>query len=174
MSFELLVKRLSPKLKGIAYRLNHNNTFFNEEDLYHEALLHLWLKFGEKKLSDKTDSYILQGCYFYLKNYIRMHKDKITPLRIDMQAADADNNLQETLVIKDEKAEHYFDYLNDKLLAEVIQNNGLTSREKELLPFFAQGFTTREIGKRLGISHVRIVKMRKIIRKKCEKYLDRF
>jgi DNA-directed RNA polymerase specialized sigma subunit len=58
------------------------------------------------------------------------------------------------------------------LLADVICNNGLTDKEKSLLPFFAQGLTTREIGGRIGISHVSIVKMRKTICEKCRKYLD--
>lgn len=174
MSFEILVRTLSPKLKGIAYRLNHSFTFFDEEDLYQEALLHLWEEFRAGTLSDKTTSYILQGCYFYLKNYIRTHKDKIIPLSIDVSSPGDEENSKEPLVLKDDNPQRYFDYLNDKLLAELIRNNGLTQCEKELLPFFAQGLTTREIGKRIGISHVRIVKIRKGIRRKCEKYLDKF
>ena len=172
MNFKLLVRRLSPKLKGIAFRLNHSFTFFNEEDLYQEAMVHLWEEFEAGTLSDKTDSYILQGCYFYLKNYIHTHKDKITPLRIDICITEDDENLGKTLVLKDEKSQHYFDYLNDKLLVEVIRNNGLTQREKELLPFFAQGLTTREIGRHLGISHVMVIKLTRAIREKCREHLD--
>jgi len=172
MTFEILVKTLSPKLKAIAYRLNHSFTFFDEEDLYQEALLHLWGEFKSGTLSDKTDSYILQGCYFYLKNYIRTHKDKIILLRIDTHSPEDEENPKEPLALKDDNPQRYFDYLNDKLLAELICNNGLKQREKELLPFFAQGLTTREIGRHLGISHVMVIKLTRAIREKCRKYLD--
>ncbi|MCX5704439.1 MAG: hypothetical protein NT066_08150 [Candidatus Omnitrophica bacterium] len=85
MSFEILLKRISPTLKRIAYRLNGHFSFFNDEDLYQEALIHLWLDFKEGKLSDKTDSYILQGCYFYLKNYIRKNYDKANLISLEKQ-----------------------------------------------------------------------------------------
>jgi RNA polymerase sigma factor (sigma-70 family) len=173
MEFEFLIKRLSAKLKGISYRLNHNFTFFNEEDLYQEALLHLWNALNTGKLNDKTDSYILQGCYFYLKNYIRVHKDKIKPFSLDAHFENEEDQNRESLTIKDERCELFFDRLNDKLLAEVICNNGLTKKEKRLLPLFAEGLTTREIGRCVGISHVRVIKMRREISRKCLKYLDK-
>jgi RNA polymerase sigma factor (sigma-70 family) len=173
MKFGLLVKRLSPKLKGISYRLNHSLTFFNEEDLYQEALVHLWNELNAGSLNDKTDSYILQGCYFYLKNYIRTHKDKIRPFSLDAHFEGEEGQNREPLSIKDERCERFFDYLNDKLLAEVICNNGLTKKEKKLLPLFSEGLTTREIGRRVGISHVRVIKMRREISRKCLKYLDK-
>ena len=77
-----------------------------------------------------------------------------------------------SLCLADRRQEGFLDYLNDKLLAQTISDNGLTPREKELLPLFAEGLTTREIGKRLGISHVRVVKLTSRIRVKCRKYLD--
>jgi len=172
MEFTRLVKRLSPKLKAIAYRLNHNHTFFNDEDLYQEALVHLWKLMQGKGLSDKTDSYILQGCYFHLKNYIRTHRDRIRPLHIEALTRDGEE-ASGGFELKDEHAEGFFDRLNDSLLADVIRNNGLSPREKELLPLFSEGLTTREIGRRVGVSHVRVIKMRREISRKCRKYLDK-
>ena len=66
----------------------------------------------------------------------------------------------------------YLDYLHDKLLVEVIRNNGLLPREKKIIEFYARGFTTREIGCRLGLSHVRVIKLTRVIKQKCSKYLD--
>jgi RNA polymerase sigma factor (sigma-70 family) len=43
----------------------------------------------------------------------------------------------------------------------------LDEREKEIVRLSAEGLTVREIGSRLGISHVMVVKMRKKIRIKC-------
>ncbi|MDD5347934.1 MAG: sigma-70 family RNA polymerase sigma factor [Candidatus Omnitrophica bacterium] len=172
MTFELLVKRLTPKLKGICYKLNRRFTYFNEEDLFQEALLGLWKKFEAGALTDKTDSYILQGCSFALRNYIRTALDRVTPMSIEASVDENDVAREETLALRDVRFDSYFESLNDKFVAEVIRNNGLTRREKELLPFFAEGLTVREIGRRLGVSHVMVLKMRETIRKKCLKHLD--
>jgi RNA polymerase sigma factor (sigma-70 family) len=173
MEFEKLVKKLTPKLKAIAYKLNRRFTFFNDEDLFQEALVHLWEENAADKLADKTDSYILQGCYFHLQNYIRTAKDKFTSFSLELHRADDNEHYEEPLELKDERSGDYFERLNREMIVEVIRNNGLTGREKELLPFFAEGLTVREIGKRVGVSHVSILKMKEEIRKKCLKHLDK-
>jgi RNA polymerase sigma factor (sigma-70 family) len=172
MYFEELVKKISPKLKGISYRLNGGHHFFSDRDLYQEALLHLWQNFKKGLLEDKTDSYILQGCYFHLKNYIRKNTKKVCLVSLRDEKKDEENSVLEDTIVDDFNKSKYLDYLNDKLLVEIIQNNGLKPREKEILHFYAQGLTTREIGQRLGISHVRVVKLTKRIRQKCYRYLD--
>jgi RNA polymerase sigma factor (sigma-70 family) len=173
MDFLTLTKKLTPKLKAIAYKLNRRFTFFNNEDLFQEALVHLWKQYTGGKLADKTDSYVLQGCYFHLQNYIRSAKDKVTPLSLDVQTGQEGEFFEEAPALKDQRSEKYFERLNEKMIVEVIRNNGLTGREKELLPFFAEGLTMREIGKKIGVSHVAVLKMRKSIRKKCLKHLDK-
>ena len=75
MSFDVLMKRISPTLQRITQKLNGHFTFMDHEDLFQEALLHLWTDFQNGSLSDKTDSYVLQGCYYHLKNYIRKVQD---------------------------------------------------------------------------------------------------
>ena len=77
-----MMRKLSPTLRRITHKLNGHFTFFDEDDLFQEALEHLWLAFQDGTLGDKTDSYVLQGCYFHLKNYIRktMDKAKLTSL----------------------------------------------------------------------------------------------
>ena len=172
MDFTALTKRLAPKLKSIAFRLNYRFTFFNDEDLFQEALVHLWKENSAGKLDGKTDSYILQGCYFQLQNYIRLAKDKFSSFSLDVRESAEGGNLEECLIIKDARSEDYFERLNDKMIVEVIQNNGLTGREKALLPFFAEGLTLRQIGKKIGVSHVAVLKIREAIRKKCLKHLD--
>jgi len=173
MKFERLVKKLAPTLKRITHRLNGHFTYFNDEDLFQEALLHLWQDFNRGRLSDKTDSYILQGCYFHLKNYIRKYREKTIKISLEATAFDEEEGLttQELLLAK-YNTESHFNYLNKKLLAETIRNNGLTTKEKLILSFCADGLTTREIGARFGVSHVSIVKSMVRIRGKCRKYLD--
>jgi DNA-binding NarL/FixJ family response regulator len=173
MEFEKLAGRLAPKLKAIAYRLNRRFTFFNEEDLFQEELVHLWKECAAGKLVDKTDSYILQGCYFYLQNHIRMAKDKFTPFSLDAHYGDEGGHHEGPPELKDERSGDYFERLNREMIVDVIRNNGLTSREKDLLPFFAEGLTIREIGRKLGVSHVSILKMKDQIRRKCLKHVDK-
>lgn len=174
MSFEELVKRVSPTLKRITYKLNGHFSFFNDEDLYQEALVHLWQDFQRGLLNDKADSYILQGCYFHLKNYLRKVKTKAKLVSMETIIYGEDSSLEETSLLEDENAKCYFDYLNDKLLVETIHNNGLTTREKDILSLCSRGLTVREIGQKLGISHVRVVKLMHRIRNKSKKYLDTF
>ncbi len=170
MNFEELVKKLSPKLRGITHRLNSRFTFFNHDDFYQEALLHLWLEFNNNTLSDKTDSYILQSCYFHLKNYIRTMQDKRSLVSLNALISEDGTDLEGFLPSSDPRA--YFDYLDSKILVEKIRNNGLTEREKNIFNLALKDLTTREIGQRLEISHVRVVKLQQRIREKCKKYLD--
>lgn len=164
MGFEDFLKRLTPKIRAIAYKLNRGFSSMDEEDLFQEAVVFLWKNFNSGAFADKTESYILQGCYFHLQNHIRMSKDRFSRLCLD--------NAEETVDLPDPRHEDFIEQLNNRMLADVICNNGLTDREKKLLPLFAQGLTTRQIGARVGLSHVRVVKMKKTIGDKCRKYLD--
>lgn len=171
MTFNELVKKISPTLKRITYKLNRRFMFFNEEDLFQEALIFLWQEFKERKLEDKTTSYILQGCYFHLKNYLRKTLDKKKLVSFNILVNNEGNrNLEEILLLDNRPLE---EGLNAKLLFEAMRDNGLTSKEKNVLLLFLEGLTVREIAKKVGVSHVRIVKMKANIRRKSEYLLDR-
>ncbi len=175
MTYEQLVKKISPTLKRITYRLKGRFCAFDHDDLFQEALIRLWEDFGLGKLADKTDSYILQGCYFHLKNYIRKHYPKASLLSLESAVNEDGQSGDDTdrrFRIKHEDS--LLDTVHCKMLLETIQNNGLTKREKEVFSLGLEGLTTREIGGRLGISHVRVVKLRKTMREKCKKHLDGF
>lgn len=172
-NFETLVKRISPTLKKITYRLNGHSSFFNDEDLYQEALIRLWQDFKKDKLQDKTDSYILQGCYFHLKNYLRKMRPKTRSVSLESLVTDDDGrNIGETLLLEVKDTQSDIDRLDNKLLVETIRNNGFSPREKRMLYLYGQGLTTRAIGERLGVSHVRVIKMMREVKDKCRKYSD--
>jgi len=172
MSFEELLKRISPKLKGIAYKLRRSHPAgLEDEDLLQEALIHLWQDYNYGKLEDKTDSYILQGCYFYLKNHIRKAADKAILLSMYSPAGeDCPAELEDVLLLKNPGA--LFIDVNNKVLIEEILNDGLTSREKKVFSYLLEGYTVREIAKELGVSHVSVVKSSKRIKEKCRKFRD--
>lgn len=173
MCFETLTKKLSPTIKRIAYKLNGRYRSFSHDDLYQEAFLHLWNDYNAGKLQDKTDSYILQGCYFYLKNYIRKVNEKPNVISLDMAVGDEDDaSLVEVLYSKLGIQEDCRRFLHAKLLVEDIRNNGFNPREKKIIVFLRDGLTTRDIGKRIGLSHVSVVKAVKKIREKAKQYLD--
>lgn len=172
MQFEDLVRSISPALRGIVYKLRHRASFFNNEDLFQEAIIRLWLDYKDGKLANKTTSYILQGCYFHLKNYIRKNYDKANPVRLENGSGEEDGGLMLGKALSLEAPRSYVGLIDCRLLIERINNNGLTKREKEVFCLALDGLTTREIGSRLGISHVRVVKLKGRLRDKCRKYLN--
>lgn len=172
MSFTELHKKLSPTIKRIAYKLNGHYRSFNHDDLYQEATIHLWSNFLKGTLSDKTDSYILQGCYFHLKNYIRKINERSNVVSIDAALSCNDEATVEDILGEQWSCPDCREELHNKFLAQSIQNNGFNPKEKRLLNYFSQGLTTRDIGKRIGVSHVSVVKMMRKIRIKAQKHLD--
>ena len=161
-NYEEMINKLSPTLHKITHRLNGRFTFFNEDDLYQEALIHLWISHQKGKLSDKTDSYILQGCYFYLKNHIRTVMDKASLDSLNELMDNCDLSLEDTLYDKGQDAVKIID---ERLVREYAEDR-LDDRENEIISMAAEGMTVREIGKKLNISHVMVVKIRAGLKKK--------
>jgi DNA-binding CsgD family transcriptional regulator len=62
-----------------------------------------------------------------------------------------------------------FDYLESKIDVEAREDKYLTDREKTILSFIMEGMSMREVGAKLGISHVMVLKIRNKIK---EKYLQ--
>jgi RNA polymerase sigma factor (sigma-70 family) len=169
-SFENLVATLSPTLRRITHKLNGHFSFMDDQDLFQEALIHLWLHFQSGDLSDKTESYILQGCYFHLKNYIRKTRDSVAVFSLD-SAMDEDGPHAEGLLVADDLAP--YEEVEAGFEIEAITGSGSAGREKAVLFFCLEGMTMREIGKRLGISHVSVLKIRNKIRKRYETLCER-
>ncbi len=165
-SFETLVRKLSPTLRRIAGKLDYHFSFVDDQDLFQEALIHLWSRFKLGDLDDKTDSYILQGCYFHLKNYIRKTRDSAVLLSLSSIPDEDGASFEETLVAKTLAS---YDEVEGSLQIEAMADSGITQREKDVLSFSLEGMTTREIGKKLGISHVSVVKIRNKIKVKYER-----
>lgn len=168
MDFQTLFKRLEPKIKGIAIKLDGKYTNFNDDDLYQEAILHLWLKYQQNQIVGNTDSFLLQSCYYFLKNYIRKNYRKIDKLSFSWDA----------ILSEDPAKINCYDLMIDRSGIEKIVNENLLledlkrilrQRERVVLSLSMQGRTCREIGRQLGISHVAVIKVQKNIRRKCTK-----
>lgn len=162
--FETILTRLTPVLKRITRRLNGHFTFFSDDDLLQEALIHLWVMFKNDTLSDKTDSYILQGCYFHLKNYIRTHIDKMKSISINTIIDEEDNALENLICSQNHGLFNDFD---EKEHIAKLSSYGLSEREMTIIKLLMKGMTVREIAKKSGVSHVMIMKIKNRIKDKC-------
>jgi len=171
MTYEQLVKQITPKLKGIICRLGGRYHGFGDDDLYQEAMIHLWEDFSSGVLQDKTESYILQGCYFHLKNHLRKFAPKLR-IATPEYPEDCEEGVSSDLMLNVASPESLLDAVHCGMLIEQIRNNGLTKQEKMIFNFALEGLTVREIGERIGVSHVRVVKLRKSIAAKCLKHMD--
>jgi len=168
MTFESIVKKLSPTLKRITRKLNGHHSFFDDDDLYQEALVHLWNDYTRGTVDDKTDSYILQGCYYHLKNYLRTVHERGSCISLSDPVGEEGKALEEILSLE---GPVFLDDLEGKLLVEtIIDKSCLTVREKDVLLLLMDGMTVREIGSRLSISHVMVVKIKSKITEKYAQF----
>ena len=163
--FENIVRKLSPTLRRITHKLNGHFSFFDEDDLFQEALMHLWNLFQQGKVEANTDSYILQGCFYHLKNYLRKTLDKAKLMSLSKIIDEDDTTLDDFLAYEGGSAIQEIDY---SLLVEAAEKNGLSKRELQILSLSLEGLTLREIGHRLGISHVMVLKVKDEVREKCK------
>ena len=165
--FEDLIRKLSPTLRRITHKLNGHFTFFDEDDLFQEALENLWISYNNNKLSDKTDSYVLQGCYFYLKNYIRTTLDKAKLVSLQKLTEEGDSSVEAFLGYEDHRIE---ENVENKAILESEAVRRMTGRERAILKLSMDGMTVREIGQKIGVSHVMVIKIRKNMRKRFSGY----
>jgi RNA polymerase sigma factor (sigma-70 family) len=170
MNFEDLLSSLTPRLKQLALKYRTCCGFSDQEDLFNEMVLVLWKKWRAGELQGKTDSYIVQACYFHLRNYLRNVQDKQYYMSMEEPPGISDDGEQlrlEELVT--DRSLSMPQYTEGKALYEKIMNNGLSRREKEVIGYLYDGFTVREIGQMLHISHTMVVKYKQSISRKVSR-----
>ncbi|MFA6321097.1 MAG: sigma-70 family RNA polymerase sigma factor [Candidatus Omnitrophota bacterium] len=168
MDFDPAYKKFLVPITKLAKKSRGYASFIDEEDLTQEMLIHLWREYQNGKFQDKTDSYIIQSLWFCSKNYIRKKIGKRLFLSLD-------NPLDgEEITLKDSISDNSptpTEILESKMFVQRMADSGLTKREEDVLNLCLEGCNLREIGKRLGISHVMVFKIRKKIQRKvCYEY----
>ncbi|MCG2713363.1 MAG: sigma-70 family RNA polymerase sigma factor [Candidatus Omnitrophica bacterium] len=163
MDFETLLKKISPRLKRIAKSRNGHGFFIDKEDLYQEMCIHLWNHFKDGVPAGINDAYIVKGCKFHILNYLRKEREKARIVSLEAPINEYGGTLKDILPDTKEPLDKIIDR---HLVIEDIKNNGFTKREKEVFSFILGGYTVRETGKKLDISHVMVVKYKQRIMKK--------
>ncbi|MFA5363482.1 MAG: sigma-70 family RNA polymerase sigma factor [Candidatus Omnitrophota bacterium] len=164
MGFDELFTRVSPKIKRIARRYNRWGTACNYEDLYQEMSVYLWGKFKTGVPEGINESYIVKGCRFHILNYLRKTRENVVIFPLEERLSDEKDSLRELLPDYREPLDERID---EDLIVEHILNNGFSPQEKQVFAFMMKGYTVREIGGKMGISHVMVIKISKKMRDKC-------
>ncbi|MEM5777537.1 MAG: sigma-70 family RNA polymerase sigma factor [Candidatus Aenigmatarchaeota archaeon] len=176
MNFEEFYKKFEQDLKREINSVSYYTSYIDKEDLFQEVALHLWNVWKENEFDKNTIFYILQSCKFYLKNYLRCIDDGLIKLSLDEELYGKEITLKEIIPDKSDQ----FSKLENKIfIDELLHNNSrLTAKEKQVLSILYKGFkskergyTIREIGSIIGISHVRVIKIKENLKRKIKNYL---
>ncbi|MEW6008174.1 MAG: sigma-70 family RNA polymerase sigma factor [Candidatus Omnitrophota bacterium] len=170
MSFNELLKKISPILKRIAASYSRPVCLCAEEDLYQEMCMHLWNNFKRGMPPGVNYSYIIKGCQFHLLNYLRKTRPKVKVSSLDEVVNENGDTLKDLLADTSEPLE---EYLERKISIDDIKNNGFSKREKQVFSLLLSGLTVRQAGERLGISHVMVLKYKHRLISKWQKKEDK-
>lgn len=165
MDFRILLKKITPILRYIA-RKHLLWGFYSEDDLYQEMCLYLWQNYTDGLPIGINEAYVIKGCEFHLKNFLRKGRPKASISSFDMVISSGGQTLGD--IIEDKKA-NFIPSLECSFTIDEINNIGLTSKEKSVLSYLVKGYTVREIAKKLGVSHVMVLKHKKSIVRKWHK-----
>ena len=160
-----VVGRLEPRIKGVAQKLKTRSRLLDEDDLFQMAVVRLWTEYVDGKVDGKTDSYLLQGCYHHLRNELRLRKNKSEEPSVEEMEGSEGVSWEDALETVEPKSLE--EQVEASQLLEKVYAIGLTEKELLVLSLSLEGLTVREIGERLGVSHVQAVKHRNNIRAKC-------
>jgi RNA polymerase sigma factor (sigma-70 family) len=166
MTFNELMRKISPRIRAIAKQLDGKYTFLDDDDLFQQAMLHLWREHKADRLSGKTESYIAQGCMFFLKNYIRTNHKTIDRNSVSLEKETPNGESLIETISDTGAGDGDADNIRIKALRNSLDND-LSERERKVLDCYLRGLTTREIGRRFNVSHPMVIKIEKRIFEKC-------
>lgn len=176
MNFASVSSLIEPKLRQLAVKYHRIASNLDPDDLYEEMMAHLWELWCSGALEGKTESYIVQACYFHVRNYIRMAGRNRGVLSLDdttpVLGEGGDEGLSLSEIVADGAPVPY-EETEGRELFETIMNNGFKPIEKEIVRCLIEGFTVREIGGRLHMSHAMVVKHKKNIAERVTRKYSR-
>jgi RNA polymerase sigma factor (sigma-70 family) len=164
VEFEKLLAQLKPRLWAVTCKAWRGKGqclhFLDAEDLMQEAQLYLYAQWELGRIAGKNESFILQGCWFHLQNYLRGLRDSVEVRSFHPDSAQA-NLLDRAVADTSDR---------DGFLAD-LREASLTDQEQQVLQLRLDGFTLRETGARLELSHPRVAYIEKRLRQKLSKHV---
>ncbi len=115
--------------------------------------MHVILTYKKGFFEGKNKIFLINSVRFFLKNYLRKNKKRKILYMEDIN-----------FEIPEKREKNDINRIETK-----IDKLGLTEREKYVLSLLYEGYTLREIGEKLNISHVAVLKIKKKIRNKVTK-----
>jgi RNA polymerase sigma factor (sigma-70 family) len=165
MYFRMLLERITPAMRYVA-RKHLLRGFYTEEDLYQEMCLYLWQNYKEGLPIGFNDAYVIKACEFHIQNFLRKGRPKAILSSLDMIISSKGYTLADIL---EDKKENISSSTETSLTIDELKNIGLSGKEQAVLSYLLKGYTVREIGKALDISHVMVMKHKKSMIKKWRK-----
>lgn len=162
MDFRILLDKITPALRNIARR-HCLYGFYDAEDLYQEMCLYLLKNYRSGLPIGINEAYVIKGCEFHLLNFLRKGRPKAFLTSLDRTISDDKTTLKD--ILADDK-ESLASALERRLNIDEIKSLNLTKKENDVLSLLLKGHTVREAAKRLGVSHVMVLKHKKNIIKK--------
>ena len=147
------------QLGKVVVRLTANPAL--REDLMQEALIHLWQV--QEQNPGQTKKWYLQNCRFHLLHYLALGRSVDSPKRRASQVQPSDQTEDSDSWL--ERFESGESVLQDVSARDILaaMSTLLSDREMSILQWLSDGVGTREIAKRLGISHPMVIKLRRKI-----------
>lgn len=162
MSFQMLFEKIKPALKYVAHR-RFLPGYYSEEDLYQEMCLYVWKHYGDGLPSGINEAYVIKGCEFDIRNFMRKEREKIKFSSIDEPIGDDGLTLGDLL---EDKKDNPDIRIENELTIDEMNRMDLSERERSVIFYLLKGCTVREIAAELGVSHVMVLKYKKAIIKK--------
>ncbi len=163
MDFQGMLNKVSPRLKKMARNKRSYGFPIDQNDLYQEMCIYLWENYKQGMPAGVNEAYIVRGCLFHILNYLRKQRKKVALVSLQEPINQDGNTLQDVLP---ERKESLAKRIDKQITIEDIKNNGFTRREKDVFSLLLKGYTVREIGSQLSISHVMVVKLKQGIVKR--------
>ncbi len=166
MDFQELFNKLSPRLRKIANSHKIYGLCVDQDDLYQEMCIHLWNNFKHGLPKGINITYVIRGCLFHMLNYLRKHRENVCLLSLEQPVNEDTGTLADILPDRHSSSHSYIDA---QITIDDIKNNGFTKREKQVFSLLLYNYTAREIGRKLGISHVRVLNIKNGLVRKWQK-----
>jgi RNA polymerase sigma factor (sigma-70 family) len=167
MSFENILNKVEKRLWFLinGYSLPMG---IGKEDLYQEAIINLYDRFLKGECEDKNGTYLVNSCRFALNNYIRKKRKTNSKISI-ISLGNFGKEIDEGIFNRNYMESKNSNSNEDIYLDEIINAANLSLRETEVLKLLFSGYTLRQCGKNLGVSHVMILKIKNRICEKIER-----